>query len=120
MNEARRILLRRKAKTLEPTVRIGKSGLSDSQVQEIRKQLRTREIVKIKMLKAFVGIHSKAEIREIPSIVASLTDSVLVFSVGNTFALARKKPLEGLKRKIKRADRKSGHKKESGHNKPTP
>lgn len=43
--------LRAKAKALEPIVRIGKGGLTDSVTQEIKKQLQRKKLIKIKLLK---------------------------------------------------------------------
>ena len=47
-----KIMLRSKAKTLEPVVRIGKSGLTDSMIGEINKNLIKRKLIKIKLLKS--------------------------------------------------------------------
>ncbi|MBN1386491.1 YhbY family RNA-binding protein [Candidatus Woesearchaeota archaeon] len=46
--------LKSKGQTLKPIVRIGKNGLTDMQVIEIKKHLQKRKLVKIKMLKALI------------------------------------------------------------------
>ncbi len=45
--------LKSKALHLEPTIRVGKNGMTDSIVEEIICQLKKRKMVKIKMLKSF-------------------------------------------------------------------
>ena len=42
------------AKSLEPVVRIGKNGISESIINEVRKLLRKRGIIKIKLLHSFL------------------------------------------------------------------
>jgi RNA-binding protein YhbY len=82
--------LKRKAKLMEATIRLGKTGLSEGQIGEIRKQLDKRKLIKIKMLRSFVlTLDNRKEIDEIPNIVANLTGSTVVLSVGNAFALAK-------------------------------
>ncbi|MBI5391087.1 YhbY family RNA-binding protein [Candidatus Woesearchaeota archaeon] len=44
---------RSKAHVLDPSVRIGKSGLSDGMMQEIKRQLDKRKMIKIKFLPNF-------------------------------------------------------------------
>lgn len=79
--------LREKAKLLEPTVRIGKNGLTDSAVEEIRKQVKKRGIVKVKMLRSFVEGKKK---KEVALKVAEQAESELIDSVGFVFVLKRK------------------------------
>ena len=75
-----KILLRRRAKKLEPVVRIGKSGLSESLVQEIKKVLDKRKLIKIKLLQSSIDNADKDKLIE--EIVAK-TQSELIESVGN-------------------------------------
>ena len=78
----------KKAKALSPTVQIGKSGLSESQIAELKKQLKKRKLVKVKMLRSFVlTVDSRQELDEIPNVVAGLTGSEVLHAVGNTFVL---------------------------------
>ena len=58
--------MKAKAMAIEPLVRIGKSGLTDSVVTEIKKQVEQKKLVKIKMLKAFVEGNDKKEQRACP------------------------------------------------------
>ena len=82
-----KIMLRSKAKTLEPVVRIGKSGLTDSMLGEITKNLIKRKLIKIKLLK------SPGERKEKEDLIKSIvekTQSELVDSVGNIIVLYKK------------------------------
>ena len=45
-----KIILRSRAKSLQPLVRVGKSGLTESMVGEISKNLRKSKLIKIKLL----------------------------------------------------------------------
>ncbi|HLC60179.1 MAG TPA: ribosome assembly RNA-binding protein YhbY [Candidatus Nanoarchaeia archaeon] len=81
-----KIMLRSKAKTLEPIARIGKSGLSDSMIGEINKNLKKRKLIKIKLLKSPVDREEKEKL--IDSIVEK-THSQLIDSVGNIIVLYR-------------------------------
>lgn len=82
--------LKAEAKHIGVTIRIGKSGLSEAQIAEVKKQLRTRKVIKIKMLRSFVlSLDERKELDEIPHVIANLTNSRVVFNVGNTFALTK-------------------------------
>jgi len=72
---------------IEPIVRIGKSGLTESVVTEIKKQVAQKKLVKIKMLKAFVEGHDK---KEMANQIAEKTNSVLVHNVGFIVVIAKK------------------------------
>lgn len=76
--------LRSRAKTLEPDLRIGKNGITDSLVLEIKKQLRKKKLIKIKILKsAREGLNKK----EFANELARKTESELVELVGFVFVL---------------------------------
>ena len=53
-----------KAKSLEPTARIGKSGITDTQIADIKKQLEKRKIIKIRFLQSFIADKDKNKIIE--------------------------------------------------------
>jgi len=80
--------IREKAKALEPVVRIGKSGLTDSVVGEIKKQIKQKGMIKVKMLKSFVGGKDK---KESAMELAEKTESSLVQRVGFVVVLSKKK-----------------------------
>lgn len=82
-----KIMLRSKAKTIEPVVRIGKSGLTDSMIGEINKNLIKRRLIKIKLLKS---PDERKEKEELIKSIMEKTQSELVDSVGNIIVLYKK------------------------------
>ena len=80
------IALRSKAKSLSPILRIGKSGLTESMLYEIEKNLSKRSLIKIKLLRASFDKKSKDDL--INSILQN-THSKLVESVGNIVVIFR-------------------------------
>ncbi|MBN2112263.1 YhbY family RNA-binding protein [Candidatus Woesearchaeota archaeon] len=79
--------LRAKAMALEPVVRIGKSGLTDTVLAEIKKQLDQKGIIKVKILKSFIGREDK---KEVAKKVAEKTNSTLVQNIGFVVVIAKK------------------------------
>lgn len=82
-----KIILRSRAKALEPVVRIGKSGLSESMVAEINKNLAKRKLIKIKLLKSS---YDRKEKEDLISSIVEKTRSELIESVGNVIVLHKK------------------------------
>lgn len=73
------------ASTLEPTVRIGRAGLTNAVVDEIKNQLEKKEILKIKILGAI-----KEEIKTISHELVKRTETELVEIRGNTVTIWQK------------------------------
>ena len=67
------------------TVRIGKSGVVDSVIDELKDQLSSRPLVKIKLNR--VVANGSSERTEIFSTLASKTSSLVSFSRGNIVVL---------------------------------
>ena len=44
---------------LDPIIRIGKSGLSDQVIDEIKKHIKKRNLIKVKILKAYITSRDK-------------------------------------------------------------
>jgi RNA-binding protein len=80
-----KILLRSKGKSLEPILRIGKNGLTDSVIEEVKILLKNRKLIKIKLLKS-----SSKNKKEMINKIIENTDSELIESVGNVVVLYRK------------------------------
>lgn len=79
---------RSKAKNIYPSMRIGKSGITDSLVKELRLQIKNKKLVKVKFLKSFIENKDKKHIaREL----AERTGSELVQQIGNVVVLAKKR-----------------------------
>lgn len=71
--------LKQKAKSLEPSIRIGKSGLTESAISEIKMHLKNKKLVKVKFLRPFAqGKDKKMLAKEL----AEKTNSILVDRVG--------------------------------------
>ena len=77
---------RAEAAGLEVTLQVGKSGI-EKVVEELKNQLKTRKMVKIKLLKTAFLDGDKKELAEK---LARLTDSELIEARGNTAVFRRK------------------------------
>ena len=71
--------LKSKAMILDPIIIVGKSGLTDSAVKEIKIQLKKRKLIKIKFLRSIVKEKGK---KELAQELASRTDSKIIMKVG--------------------------------------
>lgn len=85
--------LKRRASSIEPTVRVGKKGITEAQVKEILKQLEARRTVKVKVLKSALVSET---VEEIAQRISSETGSRVIQIIGHTFTLY--KPRERRKR----------------------
>jgi RNA-binding protein len=75
------------ATSIEPTLHVGKSGI-DVVVEELKTQLKNRNIVKVKILKsAFIETGKK----ELAEKLANLSNSELIEVRGNTAVFCRKR-----------------------------
>jgi len=78
-----KIQLRSKGKNLEPALRIGKNGLTDGVISEIKVLLKEKNLIKIKFVK------SNGKEKMIENIVDK-TESELIEAVGNVVVLYKK------------------------------
>ena len=69
-----------------PSVRVGKSGLTETLVEEIDAQLKKKGLVKIKLNK---GLFEKGDIKSVWNYLAEQTSSVVVMARGNVGVLWR-------------------------------
>ncbi|MDI3474209.1 MAG: RNA-binding protein [Candidatus Woesearchaeota archaeon] len=79
----------RLAKSIDPLVRIGKNGISDSFVDELIKVLKKHHLVKIKVLKA-ASFSGREEIERVAYDLAKRTESKVISIIGRTFTLYHK------------------------------
>lgn len=70
-----------------PKIQIGKYGITDSLISEIKIQLKKKKILKVKILKS---ARSKKDKREIAKEVAEMANAELVAMRGNTFTLEKR------------------------------
>ena len=68
----------------QPSVRIGKTGITPNIVEEIRVQLKKRKLVKIKINK---GIYERDSRTQVWDYLAEETSSVIVLARGNVGVL---------------------------------
>jgi len=80
--------IKRRLSGEKPTVWIGKSGVSQELLKEIKKQLDKREMVKIKILKSAL---EGDEAKQIASRIAEQTEASLVEVRGHTFMLYKRR-----------------------------
>lgn len=76
--------LKNKARQLQPAVRIGKSGLTSSLINEIILQLKKKKLIKIKILKSAMDEIAKDELREV---LLEKTGATLIASIGFVITL---------------------------------
>ena len=70
----------------QPSVRIGKSGITDLLIEEINSQLTKKSVVKIKINR---GLFEKKDIKTVWNSLADETSSTLVLARGNVGVLWR-------------------------------
>lgn len=80
--------LKARSHHLEPVVWIGKSGLTNKVIEEIKKQLKKKRLIKVKMLKQSLEGKNK---KELAQEIAQKTGSVVVHQVGFAAVLYREK-----------------------------
>ena len=71
-----------------PTVRIGKEGITIQVINEVKKQLDAREMIKVKLLKTAL---QEENAKDIGPKIAEQTDSELVEVRGHTLLLFKRK-----------------------------
>ena len=80
-NVPKRVIDSAKSNDLSVTLRVGKDGLTQAVVMELKDQLKSRELVKLKINKGVLS--DKTERESIISELESSTGSVSVFARGN-------------------------------------
>ena len=78
--------LKAKSKSLKAIVRIGKNGLSENMIKEMRLLLKKRRLIKVKMLRNSLD---NVEIEETVKNVTEECDCILVDKIGLTFSVYR-------------------------------
>ncbi len=86
LNKKDKYMLRAKSNGLQPVVIIGKDGLSVNTINSINDVLRTKELVKISILKTYVGLEKK----ELADLIASTTNSEVIHIIGRTITIYKK------------------------------
>ena len=84
--------IKRALRADRPTVHIGKDGATSQIINEVAKQLDTREMIKAKILRSAL---KDEEAKNIAAKIAEQTDSELVEVRGHTFLLYKRKTRKG-------------------------
>ncbi|MFH1064203.1 MAG: YhbY family RNA-binding protein [Candidatus Woesearchaeota archaeon] len=79
--------MKAKAHALEPVVRIGKNGLTDSIVQQVKRVLLARKLVKVRLLRSFVESNDR---KKTAKELAVKTGAELIDQVGFTVVLYKR------------------------------
>lgn len=74
------------SKDFQPSVRIGKSGITENLVEEIDAQLSTKDIVKIKINR---GLYERSQIDDVWKYLSDETNSTIISARGNVCVLWR-------------------------------
>ena len=92
MNKDQLMKLRQKGKALSATVQIGKNGLTAALIEELKKQLKKRKLVKVKLTKGYVDSFKEEgkDKKEVVAMLAEKTNSELIYCVGFVVVLWRR------------------------------
>lgn len=80
--------LKKKSKNLEPILRIGKNGINETVILEIKKHLKKRGLIKIRFLNSVL---EKVEKRKMIEEIVEKTSSRLIEQVGNVMTIYKEK-----------------------------
>lgn len=80
--------LRRKAHALEPVLRIGKQGLAEGVIEQVRHELRQKGLVKIKILKS--ATQDREERRLMAERISKETGSAIIQQTGGILVLHKR------------------------------
>lgn len=89
--------LKSRSRATNPTVWVGKEGASEELVRQVENQLRSRELVKLKLQRSALA---KSGTLKVAQEIAASTSSTLVDVIGHTFTLYKKdKPPKTIKKR---------------------
>ena len=86
MTSKERAYLRGLANSIDAIFQIGKSGISDNQIQQLKDALEARELIKISVLET-----APANAKLLGEEIAKLTNSTLVQTIGNKITLYKQR-----------------------------
>jgi RNA-binding protein len=86
MDKAKRLQLRSGASQLKPLLNIGKKGLYDAVVDEVKKELKARRLIKIRVLRS---AEEDMDVTAIGEKLSRLTSSELIDIRGRAIVLYR-------------------------------
>jgi len=75
------------SRDFQPTVRVGKSGLTEQIEHELKDQLSTKKVVKVKINK---GLFEKKDLSNVWTHLANVAEAVIVLARGNVAVFYKK------------------------------
>jgi RNA-binding protein len=72
---------------IEPVIRIGKNGITENIIKDIKIHIKKRKLIKVKLLKSFIGEKNK---KDIANELADKTDSKIIQQIGFVVVLSEK------------------------------
>jgi RNA-binding protein len=72
---------------LKPALRVGKNGLTENTIKEIKNHLKKKRLIKVKILPSFIEGKNK---KELANEIAKKTDSTLIKQVGFVIILDKR------------------------------
>ena len=79
--------LRAKGQTLYPSMQIGRQGITQGLVTELKKQLKIKKIIKVKFMKSFIEDKNK---KVVAKDLEKKLNAVIVSQIGNVVVFAKK------------------------------
>lgn len=86
MTSKQRAYLRGLANGLDPIFQVGKAGLSDNLIQQLKDALEARELIKVTVLET-----APDDTKSLGNELADETNSILVQTIGNKITLFKQK-----------------------------
>lgn len=86
MTSKQRAYLRGLANGIDAIFQIGKSGITENQIQQLKDALEARELIKISVLET-----APSNARKLGEEIANLTNSTLVQTIGNKITLFKQR-----------------------------
>jgi len=90
--------LQSRSRGLDPTIWIGKDGVSQELLSQVSNQLKTRELVKLKVHKSALA---STETTQLAEKAAASTNSTLIEVMGHTFSLYKRREHTEEKKRVK-------------------
>lgn len=84
MDKRRIIELRGRAQALQPTMHVGKEGVTESVIEELKAQLKKTKLVKVRVLPS-----AEADRKDTAILLAEAAGAVLIEVRGHTVVLAK-------------------------------
>lgn len=85
INSKQRAVLRKMANTMDPVIQVGKGGISDNIINETRRELFDKELIKLSVMR-----NVPESVRQISDLIAQQTDADVVQVIGRKFVLYKR------------------------------